>query len=192
MHMQVACERLSDPAIAAQRATANWMRLAPLVTREDRVPLQIAASAPANAVCKAMFAEVRNELLERVQACFERSLAANESFLTAKGEFDYKVARYSSFALGQQWLNVLVRFAPSLAHLTALFAGIGLDGGAASSSSSASASASEAAAAAARSLELVQDSVAFRVGGAAGSVSRAYPLHSFQQVGYLTHSRFQP
>ena len=38
---QVACERLSDPAIAGQHATANWMRLAPLVTREDRVPLQV-------------------------------------------------------------------------------------------------------------------------------------------------------
>ena len=44
-HIQVACERLSDPGVAGQHATALWMLLAPLVTREDRVPLQVRDSA---------------------------------------------------------------------------------------------------------------------------------------------------
>jgi hypothetical protein len=66
---------------------------------------QISGSAQANAVCRAMFHSVKDELLERVQTCFERSIAARESFFTPKGEFDFGVARFSWFALGQQWIR---------------------------------------------------------------------------------------
>jgi hypothetical protein len=65
---------------------------------------------------------------------------------------------------------VLVRFAPSLAHLTSLLGGISADVNSSSSSATT------------RWLELTQDTVAFRVGGAAGTLTRAFPLHSFEQV----------
>jgi hypothetical protein len=52
-----------------------------------------------------MFHSVKDELLERVHACFERSIAAREFFFTPKGEFDFGVARHSWFALGQQWIR---------------------------------------------------------------------------------------
>ena len=77
---------------------------------------QIAGSAQANAVCKSMFQSVKDELLERVQLCFERSVVARESFFTAKGEFDFGVARHSWFALGQQWIRH-VSYEPIMAIL---------------------------------------------------------------------------
>jgi hypothetical protein len=133
-------------------------------------------------VCRAAFHSIKDELLERVQLCFERSVVARESFFTPKGEFDYGVARFSWFALGQQWLSALVRFAPSLAHLTALLGGISADASASSSSSSSVASAVSPVTATTRWLELAQDTCAIRVGGASGAVSCGYPLHSFEQV----------